>query len=297
MLSIPPRSSALRRIRLYKNMYSETEWDSGYIRLRIRIYACSGAFVISEDNTQNNGLIINDIIVSKENTMTEYKSLLASTTNTRELGGLEITYGRTKCGVIWRSDAPLQPTAEDIALLKEKGITTFIDLRTDEEREVRPTALADTAGFEYHSFPVTEGAELPASLEEVPLSYMQIASSKAMKDVFSTIASAKGGVMFFCAAGKDRTGVVSAVIQLACGVKDKEIIADYAVSREYNKKRLEAFLAAYPEIDRRAVLANEMSMERFIGMFLEEYGSVQGYFDKTGLPRETLDAIRHKLTD
>ncbi len=64
----------------------------------------------------------------------------------------------------------------------------------------------------------------PGSLEEVPVSYMEIASAACMKDVFKTIANASGGVLYHCTAGKDRTGVVSAILLSFLGVSEEDII-------------------------------------------------------------------------
>ena len=147
-----------------------------------------------------------------------YKSLLSCTCNTRELGGIRTADGGlTKCGVFWRSDVPVAPTAEDAEKLRAAHITTIIDMRTEEERLRKPCGLADIEGFEYYHFPITEGSGVPESLEAVPLSYMDIATADSMPKVMKTIAEAAEGVLFHCTAGKDRTGVVSAIILYTLG--------------------------------------------------------------------------------
>lgn len=225
-----------------------------------------------------------------------YKSLLSCSLNTRELGGFRTAGGgTTRKGVIWRSDAPEAPSAEDIDKLLSNRITTIIDMRTAAEAERAPCGFADIAGFEYHHFPITEGSGVPESLEAVPHSYMDIATAENMSDVLKCIAEAPAGVLFHCTAGKDRTGVVSAIILMACGVDRESIVSDYVVSREYNKKRLAAFLAAHPEVDRNIVLANEKSMNGFIDLFSERFGGVEGYFEQLGLTAQHLKAIRRKL--
>ena len=109
----------------------------------------------------------------------ERKSLLTCSYNTRELGGMRTADGRTtKCGVIWRSDVPSVPTAEDAEKLRELNITTIIDMRTEAECKRTPDGLADMEGFDYHHFPITEGSGVPESLEAVPHSYMSIAKLK-----------------------------------------------------------------------------------------------------------------------
>lgn len=225
-----------------------------------------------------------------------YKSLLSCSYNTRELGGIKTSDGGvTKENVFWRSDVTSVPSDEDIEKLLSDHITTIIDMRTEGEVQKSPNGLAGIAGFEYHHFPITEGSGVPESLEAVPRSYMDIALAENMPNVMKTLAEAKDGVLFHCTAGKDRTGVVSAIILMLCGAVREDIVSNYVVSREYNHKRLEAFLAAHPEVDRDIVLANEKSMNRFIDMFTERFATVPSYFEALGLSIVHSEMIRSKL--
>ena len=226
----------------------------------------------------------------------ERKSLLTCSYNTRELGGMRTADGRaTKYGVIWRSDTLSTPTAEDAEKLRKLNITTIIDMRTEAECKKNPDGFADMDGFDYHHFPITEGSGVPESLEAVPYSYMDIATAENMHNVWRTIAEAESGILFHCTAGKDRTGVVSAIILMACGVDEESIVHDYVISREYNKERLAAFLAAHPEVDKNIVLANEKSMKGFMKLFTDCFDTVEGYFEAIGLTAAHADMIRNKL--
>ncbi len=226
-----------------------------------------------------------------------YKSLLSCSYNTRELGGIKTADGSiTKNNVYWRSDVPAKPVSEDIRKLLDNRITVVVDMRTEAELMKTPDGLAELAEFEYHHFPITEGSGVPESLEAVPRSYMDIALAENMPNVMKVIAESSSGVLFHCTAGKDRTGVVSAIILMVCGADRESIVRDYVVSREYNHKRLEAFLAAHPEVDRNIVLANENSMNGFIDMFTERFPMPEGYFRYLGLTAEHADMIRNKLT-
>ena len=73
------------------------------------------------------------------------------------------------------------------------------------------------------------------------------------------------------------------------------MVSDYALSREYNRIRLEKYLSEHPETDRRIVLASEIVMERFIALLHERYGSIEGFFIQAGLLPEHLAGIRRKL--
>ncbi len=228
--------------------------------------------------------------------MSEYVSLLSCSRNTRELGGIKTDNGgSTRNGVFWRSDTLGTPTAEDMDKLLSSRMTTIIDMRTEAEVKKAPDGTAELDGFDYHHFPITEGSGVPESLEAVPRSYMTIATAENMPKVMKTMAEAEGGVIFHCTAGKDRTGVVSAIILLACDADEESIVSDYVVSREYNKERLTAFLAAHPEVNRETVLANEKSMRGFMKLFRERFDTVADYFEAVGLPRGYAEKIRNKL--
>jgi protein-tyrosine phosphatase len=225
-----------------------------------------------------------------------YRSLLSCTANTRELGGIRLSDGGvTKSGIFWRSDVPINPSSEDIEKLLANRITTIIDMRTEQEAERVPDTLSETPCFEYHHFPITEGSGVPESLEAVPHSYIDIALAGNISKVWRTLAESESGVLFHCTAGKDRTGVVSAIILMLCGAEREAIVRDYVISREYNKEKLENFLSAHPGVDRNIVLANEKSMERFIDLFTQRFGTVADYFEHIGLTAGYADIIRNRL--
>ena len=221
--------------------------------------------------------------------MKEYQSLLKGANNTRELSGV------VNKSVFWRSGAPVSLTGEDVCLLHEKGFTTLVDMRSDPEVSLRPCSVRDTDEFVYFHFAVNEACVPPATLEAVPLTYMKIADGVSMPEIFRTLANAEGGVMYFCSAGKDRTGVVSAILQLLAGVSDDDIIRDYALSREYNIEVLNAYLAAYPELDKSILLASEISMVRFLELFREKYHSADNYLASLGLSADEINMLRDKM--
>jgi len=167
-------------------------------------------------------------------------SLLESTANTRQVLPGSFRY--------LRSDAPLSPTGGDIAYLLEHGVTTLIDLRSDAEVQRHPCPLAENPRFTYHHMPVTGGNAMPDSPADVPLSYLRMVDAQ-MERILRTIQGAPAGVIFFCTAGKDRTGVVSALLQREAGLTPEEIAADYVLSGENLKGMFAAFHASHPDID------------------------------------------------
>lgn len=225
------------------------------------------------------------------------KSILESTMNTRELGMYRIQGDGqyTIKNSIYRSDRCETISASDKKLLLDRGITTIIDLRSEREAGAKPSAFATDNDFTFYHYPIEEGMLPPNSLEDVPVSYMKIAHAVCMGEIFKTIAEAKSGVLLHCTAGKDRTGVVSAILLALAGVSDEDIIYDYAISRELLRPRLEAFLKEHPEIDREIVLANEKSIRGFLEMLREKHHSVEQYLLDIGISDDEIQRLKNKL--
>ena len=263
--------------------------------------ACNRNNVASEKTIlANGGVFEKEVLVDGEYTtrcwVTITESLLETTQNTRELGGYVIRdCVATKRNSLWRSDVQNYPCEEDFALLKERGITTIIDLRGDKDIARKPSGFANVEGFTYINCPIIEGSGVPESVEKVPVSYLAIAQAEYMPKVFQAIANAKSGVMFNCTAGKDRTGVVSAILLLHAGVSDADIIENYVLTREYGRERLELVHKNFPEVDMNIVTPQEWFMEEFLRLFRAKFGTTEKYFQKLGLADAEITKIRRKL--
>lgn len=247
------------------------------------------------------GAYMDDIeIVQAEEERYSYKipkSLLETTLNTRDLGGYwsEITGQNLQSWSVLRSDGQNYPSDQDVELLKSKNIFTFIDMRGEKDVLRKPSGFFNKLGFTYHNIQIDEGSGIPESVDAVSKSYMKIAESKNIARVFKTIAAAPGGVMFNCTAGKDRTGVVSAVLLGLCGVSEKCIIYDYMLTKTCNKERFELIHQNFPEIDMNIVIPQERYMEEFIGILEGKYGSYHDYLSAIGVTECEIEMIREKL--
>ena len=227
--------------------------------------------------------------------MNDMKSLLESTLNTRELGGLSFPGGVTKTGCILRSDRICAPTERDISFLAGKGLTTVIDLRTDSDVSLEPCGLTAEKGFFYHRIPIEEGGYVPARFEDVVPTYLGIARNPAMAEVFRTIAHAPRGVIFNCWSGKDRTGVTSAIILMLCGVSDEDVTENYMLTLHYSTKLWEELRKFRPEEEMKIILPNEIFIRGFTDGFRREYGTAESYLSRLGLSEEEISAVKHKL--
>ncbi len=113
-----------------------------------------------------------------------------------------------------------------------------------EEKEyiARPCRLENENRFVYYHMPVTGGGDVPKSPEDVAETYLGMLDDQ-MDKIINTIMNTDSNVMYFCGAGKDRTGVVSAIILRKLGYSDQVIIDDYMETKD----NLMGFLTAYAE--------------------------------------------------
>jgi len=183
-------------------------------------------------------------------------SLLQSTANTRP-----VLPGNDR---LLRSDVPLSPTPADVDFLLSRSITTLIDLRSEAEITRKPCSLASDARFTYHHMPVTGGNAMPNSPADVPLSYLRMVDAQ-MERILRTIQESEG-VMYFCTAGKDRTGVVSALLQREYGMSPEAIAAEYALSGDHLQSLFTDFYARHPEINVEIYTPKKEYMLQFLAM-------------------------------
>ena len=182
-------------------------------------------------------------------------SLLPSTKNTRALPTGTLRY--------IRSDVPENLTAAEIQWLLDNQITTVVDLRSEEERSQRPSCLAARSGFRYVSLPVAGGGSTPKSLEQLYTVYRQMLD-ETMVQIVDTIMNAASNTLYFCTAGKDRTGVVSAIILKRLGFGDEAVIEDYMMSKDNLMDMLTAYAGAHPEVDLDVIIPHRKNMEQFL---------------------------------
>lgn len=226
---------------------------------------------------------------------------LNGTVNTRELGGYPTTDGKTtKYHIFLRSDALTNLSNEDNVFLKEYGITDIIDLRGS--TAIQSTFISDDSinknYFNFHYIPLSN-----KKIEEYVknnqysddfnfgIGYSYLLENKAkIKEIFDVLANSKGCVLFHCAAGKDRTGVVAALILGLCNVPTQDIIANYEVTATYISKS--KFMELY---SRNMQKSDSLFMATFIDNIIKEYSSFENYLLKCGISKDKLDKIKDKL--
>ena len=182
-------------------------------------------------------------------------SLLKSTRNTRWLPTGTFRY--------IRSDAPVNLTENEIQWLLDNNITAIVDLRSEEEAAEKPCQLRNMEGFKYYDLPVTGGSGIPRSLEQLYTVYLQMVD-KQMEKIIDTILNSGSNVMYFCTAGKDRTGVVSALLLKRLGFDDEIIINDYMESKDNLTDMLTTYAKEHPEADIEIITPHRENMKRLL---------------------------------
>lgn len=228
---------------------------------------------------------------------------LETTYNTRELGGIPID---RKTHVSWhkmlRSDDISTLNTSDIKYLNEYGIDTIIDLRTPNERETTGYVLADYPEFETYfiSLMISENVmDITHSNTEMSLSYfyeqLLDESPHLFKEIFSIFANPQNqGILFHCAAGKDRTGVVAALLLKLLGVSDNDIIANYEVTYSHLASNP---MFEVPESHAHLVNSNREHLVHFLNKLEKDYGGAQIYLEKCGLTTQELNHIKNKYIE
>ena len=232
--------------------------------------------------------------------------------NIRDLGGYRAAGGRmTPWRRFLRADSPHRLAVAEQGLLREEGLATVIDLRTVDELAAGPNPFAAVEGLGFHNLPLFDDLSpvLMAREEarpEDPLLHFYLTAldqrGSAIRDILRTIAGAdRGAVMFHCTAGKDRTGIIAALLLGLAEVPAEEIVADYAMTEDL----ITDLVAEFLELSRqrggdvvayaRLLRAPAETMQKTLAHIEARYGSVSGYLDTIGLAPGDRSALRDRL--
>jgi protein-tyrosine phosphatase len=239
--------------------------------------------------------------------------------NTRDLGGLPARRGITRSGVLVRSDNVASLTPAGRQAMIDYGVTTVIDLRSESELMGSPgPPFSDFQSVSPVFAPKTEDeSSIPVYLhlalvddETVPFlneartmpdryRLMLDRCQAALGAIFNAIALAEGPVLFHCFAGKDRTGLVAALMLSLAGVEVESIGADYAETDTQLATRYAEWLAkASPGRleDMRAEL--RCPPEWMLGTLdyaQQTWGGVDAYLEAAGVAPADIERLSTKL--
>lgn len=224
--------------------------------------------------------------------------------NCRDLGGYPCRDGSrvTGFGRAIRCGIPKTPTKKDIELLKSIGVKTVLDLRGNAEAESMPSYFIGDPDFDYHHISLLEAN--PALSEETDDVFdLYISSlneySENYAQALRVIAGTDEPFLFHCFLGKDRTGILAALLLKASGVENDDIIADYEVSFTYIRNFVRAEMASGSgliwEKSEDKLHSPAGGMGRLLRYIDEARSGAEGYFRNIGLSENEIAALSRIL--
>lgn len=232
--------------------------------------------------------------------------------NVRDLGGYPCGETITAWQCCYRSDMLNNLTQEDWKKLQEADIQLILDLRSKTE-QIQAPYDSERYGIARVSLPfMKEEVPLANSLDEqaqkrfldsMKLDYVDMvravpeAVCAALRHIRNT-RKAGHAVLFHCTAGKDRTGILAALLLKLCGVCNEDILADYQVSATYNalgvNRMLPADVMAIPAV--RALLDSTPDMLQPLLTMLDEAGCFS-YLKSIGMRQDELEELSALLQE
>jgi protein-tyrosine phosphatase len=254
-------------------------------------------------------------------------AFIAGTYNSRDTGGLPLTGGgTTRHGVLYRSDGLGAVTDDGLATLAASPIGVIVDFRTDGERLTTPDRVPSSRPFRIVELSLLEGAmagpsetdrlaaeaDMANALRHVPTlpelyTGMLHHAASSFAQVARLIARPQTpehpAVLVHCTAGKDRTGVATALLLDAVGVEREAIAADYTVTAanlagEWADRMLERAKAeGVPLIPAVTdlIASSPRSAIDTVFAWLDDHGGSAAYLRTGGLDDDDLVALRERL--
>jgi protein-tyrosine phosphatase len=217
--------------------------------------------------------------------------------NVRDLGGFPTPTGDTAFGVFVRADNARKLTAAGWRAATEYGIRTVLDLRSEPECAADPPANVNFTHTRLSLFDHFDGdpsyrADLMARVANVDMAerhrilYREALERDASRfaQAVGVLSEADGGVLFHCVGGKDRTGMLTALLLRLVGVAIEEVDADYV----HSETRLERAPDRAPGLN----ITPRGVIDQVVGAIEMRYGGVAEYLLQAGVPSERLDRIR-----
>jgi Protein tyrosine/serine phosphatase len=250
---------------------------------------------------------------------------MGSLINFRDIGGLPTTNGRVmKTGVVYRSNEPHKLSLKDLDKFNGLNLKLICDLRTPNERKSRLPRFVDSGK--------TLTVNLPFYQNDADLTRFQIYKrmmssirtadyNQFMKDFYRkvlfeskdqvrnvlTLLAEQDAVpaLIHCASGKDRTGMIAAIVQLIAGVPRAEVVSDYLLSNPLNKRETERairmlrLLSGF-RISRERLLplleVRSEYLEEVLDEMLVQYGSIEAYLmHACGVEKRTIRVLRERF--
>lgn len=276
-----------------------------------------------KDPNPNNRTFYSIEVGNEKIILAERIVLLKNFTNFRDLGGYETKDGRTvKWGLFYRSEELSNLKGSDLEYFKSLGIKNVLDYRAEDECKLSPDVEVNSVNninipgmnlngnnnldmtvYVKEILDGNDNAIDPVNLLKEAYKTMPI-NNPAYKELFKLFKNPHNtAILQHCTAGKDRTGVGSALILLALNVDEDTVIKDYLESnnsrKEFNKKIMEEYkeYIINEKIEKMAksiLGVNEDLIKSSLNVIKSKYDSYEDYFEKEhGISRNELENLRN----
>ena len=222
--------------------------------------------------------------------------------NVRELGGFRGADGReTRWGAVVRSDSPERLTVAGWSALQAHGIRTIVDLRDHVERQIEPEPPA--AEFATVHVPVLDLTDADfweewRGVYDTPRFYRAVLNRwpERFAAAVAAVGGARaGGVVIHCQVGRDRTGLVAALLLSLAGASPDDIASDYELSADRLRPLYAQWLRDAVDDSSKKRLSRENVSDRAAMLATLASLNVEAYLQAGGLDDADLAAVRRRL--
>ena len=231
--------------------------------------------------------------------------------NFRDLGGYPASGGmRLRWRRLFRSDALHGLTLEGVdRVIDELGVGAIVDLRSTGEIGVDGRGPLRDRSPIYHHMPLFDGplAVGPAAPKPLTLAdryFLLVEHAKApIARVVTALAECSTPAVYHCTAGKDRTGLISAIVLGLLGVPDEIIVADYAATQENLDAIIDrltqsaGYRDAIDHLPADTLHAKPETMFSLLDRLRDRYGSFRGYAADIGLSDAVIGRLEGGLLE
>ena len=230
--------------------------------------------------------------------------------NCRELGGMPLRDGHVfRSGLFLRSGAPSElKTREEFEQVKAYGVKNVIDFRGVTELERCGNPFRDDADTNFYSIPLFIGD--PGDVNNDTMQFLRthhlgdyyVIIMEQLGDkvaqVMRILLNAEGLTLYHCAHGKDRTGVISAILYLIAGADREDIVTNYKVSYDYLEDFLKPLIDAAPDDMKHTLRSDEINIRIFLKYIDDKWdGKVENYLISNGMSESEIKALRDKCVE
>jgi protein-tyrosine phosphatase len=234
--------------------------------------------------------------------------ILPNLYNARDMGGMRTSSGvETAFRRFIRSDSPSALNADSIESLIEYSVRTVIDLRSKQEIDRTGNPFREHPEIQFHNIPLITSD--PDDLSDPTMKhlvknrlgdlyiFMLEHSQKSVRKVLEAIIHAPdGAIVFHCMHGKDRTGLIAALLYLLAGVSQHDIIENYASSFDNIRPLVDPLFKITPRHTHHIYRSDAENMKILLQHMDHTYeGRADPYLVKIGLTEQDVESLRNRM--